>query len=72
MVVRRERGGCLVVVTAGGLLSDGGELARLRSHFSLTVVVSLGGPVPPVPGARVVRAATAQDAVRRWNAVIAK
>lgn len=66
----RHQGGCLTVVTsAAGALSG---FAGLRSRYSSLFVFDLsaaGGTPPPVPGARVLRAADAAHAVRRWNEV---
>lgn len=75
-------GGGLAVILAGALATDLAALAALRRHYSTTVVVVLGD-LPPVelpggqrrvevdvPGARVLRVAQAQQAARRWNAVV--
>ncbi|MGW5744497.1 DUF58 domain-containing protein [Amycolatopsis sp. NPDC003861] len=66
----RHQGGCLTVVTAdaGGL----GGLAGLRARYSSFFVLALGSAgVPPViPGARVLGADSAANAVRRWNEVV--
>jgi uncharacterized protein (DUF58 family) len=66
----RQQGGCLTVVTSGaGAL---GGLAGLRARYSSFFVLALGsGGVPPViPGARVLSADSAANAVRRWNEVV--
>ncbi|MGQ0841359.1 DUF58 domain-containing protein [Actinokineospora sp.] len=69
----KDRGGCLVVVLAGARPADLAALAALRPHYSTTIVVVLGAGSPDlrVPGARVLHAADAADAARRWNAVVA-
>ncbi|MGO1050027.1 DUF58 domain-containing protein [Crossiella sp. CA198] len=64
----RSRDGALVVVT-GVTLDESSELARLRTRYPATTVVALGESVTPVPAGRVIRAADAAAAVRRWNAV---
>ncbi|WP_410645889.1 DUF58 domain-containing protein [Amycolatopsis sp. lyj-346] len=69
----RHQGGCLTVVTsgAGGPGTPGG-LAGLRARYSSFFVLALvSGGVPPVlPGARLLSADNAADAVRRWNEVV--
>ena len=76
-------GGGLAVVLSGAVEADLGALAALRRHYSTTVVLVLGGMAPielpdglrraevDVPGVRVLRVSNAQDAARRWNAVVA-
>ncbi|MEV7098156.1 DUF58 domain-containing protein [Amycolatopsis sp. NPDC051045] len=69
----RHQGGCLTVVTSGaGGLGTLGGLAGLRARYSSFFVLALGsGGVPPViPGARVLSADSAANAVRRWNEVV--
>ncbi|AGZ43901.1 DUF58 domain-containing protein [Actinoplanes friuliensis] len=58
------RGGTLVVVCGAGpgLVPAG----WLRHRFTQVHVVAMNGPLD-VPGARMLRAETAGDAVRRWN-----
>ncbi|MFE9207266.1 DUF58 domain-containing protein [Micromonospora sp. NPDC007230] len=67
----RTGGGALVVVTAGAGL---GSLARLRDRYPRIFLIALTGldqaPSAPVPGARVLAAADAAEAVRRWNEVV--
>jgi uncharacterized protein (DUF58 family) len=69
----RHQGGCLTVVTsgAGGLGALGG-LAGLRARYSSFFVLDLasGGALPVLPGARVLSADSAANAVRRWNEVV--
>ncbi|WP_424184564.1 DUF58 domain-containing protein [Actinokineospora sp. G85] len=67
-------GGALVVVMTGARHDDLAALATLRSRYSTTVVVALGGQGAPVrvPGVRVLRAADAAEAVQRWNVVVAR
>jgi hypothetical protein len=69
------RGGCLAVVLARPWQPDLAAVAALRPHYSTTVLVALesGSPVgvePRVPGARLLRAADARQAARRWNVVV--
>ncbi|MFD9965437.1 DUF58 domain-containing protein [Amycolatopsis sp. NPDC058986] len=67
----RSGGGGLAVITAGLPPADLASLTGVRSRYSPLVVVVLGGgAVPVVPGAKVVAATGAVDAVRRWNAVM--
>lgn len=67
LTAARDQGGCLMVVTTGGL--DG--LAGLRPRYSsLFLVDLLPGEPFAVPGVRVISAADAAHAVRRWNEVV--
>ncbi|GAA4525933.1 DUF58 domain-containing protein [Amycolatopsis samaneae] len=67
----RSGGGGLAVVTGALPATDLASLTGVRSRYSPFVVVALGGGVVPVvPGAKVVAAHGAVDAVRRWNAVM--
>lgn len=67
----RHQGGCFTVVTSGA--ADLGGLAGLRSRYSSLFVVALAPPGVEVrsvvPGARVLVAPDAREAVRRWNEV---
>ena len=70
------RGGCLAVVLARAWPGDLTDLATLRPHYSTTVVISLEsgnltGVDVRVPGVRVLRAADARQAARRWNVLVA-
>lgn len=70
-----DRGGSLVVVMASAHQPDLAAIAALRPHYSSTVVLTLAGGAPTgvdvrVPGARVLRAANAREAARRWNVVV--
>jgi uncharacterized protein (DUF58 family) len=69
----RHQGGCLTVVTSGaGGLGTLGGLAGLRARYSSFFVLDLGsgGVLPVIPGARVLSADSAANAVRRWNEVV--
>lgn len=63
-------GGSLVVISAAVSPADRAALASLRSAYPDLVVISLGG-VADVPGAKVLPASNAPDAIRRWQAVVA-
>jgi hypothetical protein len=60
----------MVVISSAVTPADRAALASIRSSYPDLVVIALGGSVD-VPGARVLRAADAPDAVRRWQTVIA-
>jgi uncharacterized protein (DUF58 family) len=66
-----HQGGCLVVITSGA--TDLAALVGLRSRYSAFFVIALTSDGVPlrvvVPGARVLTAADAREAVRRWNEV---
>lgn len=62
-------GDSLVVISAAVSPADRATLAALRSSYPDLVVISLGGTVS-VPGARVLPASDAADAIRRWQAVV--
>jgi uncharacterized protein (DUF58 family) len=69
----RAGGGGLAVVTAGMSAADLASLTALRPRYSRLVVVVLGGgAVPALPGARIVPAADAAEAARKWNAVVSR
>jgi hypothetical protein len=64
------------VVLARAWPGDLTDLATLRPHYSTTVVISLEsgnltGVDVRVPGVRVLRAADARQAARRWNVSVA-
>jgi uncharacterized protein (DUF58 family) len=64
----RSAGGGLVVVTAGATKLT--SVAWLRQRFSTIFVIALSEPESgqaEVTGARLLRADSAQEAVRRWN-----
>lgn len=67
----RSGGGSLVAVSAAVSPTDRAALASLRASYPDLVVISLGGVVD-VPGARVLDASNALDAIRRWHAVVAR
>jgi uncharacterized protein (DUF58 family) len=67
----RSAGGGLVVVTAGA--NELASLAWLRQRFSTIFVIALTEPesgLAEVTGARLLRAGSAEEAVRRWNEAI--
>lgn len=71
-----ERGGCLAVIVAAVRKPDLAALTALRPHYSSTIVVLLAngaktGVAVRVPGARLLRGTDAEDAVRKWNTVVA-
>ncbi len=66
LAAARDQGGCLMVVTTGGL--EG--LAVLRPRYSSLFLVDLAAEPIAVPGVRVITAADAAHAVRRWNEVV--
>lgn len=67
LTAARDQGGCLMVVSTGAL--DG--LAGLRPRYSsLFLVDLLSGEPLGVPGLRVISAADATHAVRRWNEIV--
>lgn len=70
MRTSRSSGGALVVVTATGTAPA--SLADLRRRYSTVVVMALTGAATGstvVSGVRVIHAAGAAEAVRRWNEV---
>jgi uncharacterized protein (DUF58 family) len=67
----RSKGGTLVVISSAVSSADRAALAVLRSSYPDLVMITLGGFVE-VPGAKVLRATDAADAVRRWHTVIAR
>jgi len=67
----RSKGGTLVVISSAVSSTDRVALAALRSSYPDLVVITLGGAVE-VPGAKVLRASDASEAVRRWHTVIAR
>jgi uncharacterized protein (DUF58 family) len=67
----RARGGSLVVISSAVTPTDRAALAALRPSYPDLVVITLGTAVE-VPGAKVLRASDASDAVRRWHTVIAR
>lgn len=70
-VLTQSTGDSLVVVSAAVSPTDRAALAAVRSSFPDLVVISLGGAAA-VPGARVLSASGAADAIRRWQAVVAR
>jgi uncharacterized protein (DUF58 family) len=75
-----DRGGCLAVIIAGTTAGAAGAathadlaaLTSLRQHYCPAVVTVIGGgSCARVPGALVVHASDAVDAVHRWNATVA-
>jgi uncharacterized protein (DUF58 family) len=67
----RTGGGSLAVIVSGLTPADRTALAAVRSQYTDLVVISLGTQAPQVPGVKVLAAAGAADAARRWNAVVA-
>jgi uncharacterized protein (DUF58 family) len=67
----RARGGSLVVISSAVAPTDRAALAALRPSYPDLVVITLGAAVD-VPGAKVLRASDAEEAVRRWHTVIAR
>jgi len=67
----RARGGSLVVISSAVSPADRATLVSMRSAYPDLVVITLGSAVE-VPGAKVLRASDAPDAVRRWQTVIAR
>ena len=66
LAAARDQGGCLMAVTTGRF--DG--LTALRPRYSSLFLVDLAAAEPiVVPGVRVLNAADAAHAVRRWNEV---
>jgi uncharacterized protein (DUF58 family) len=65
------KGGSLVVISSAVSPTDRAALASLRPSYPDLIVITLGAPVH-VPGAKVLRASNALDAVRRWHTVIAR
>ena len=49
---------------------DRAALVGMRPRYADVVVIALGAAEPEVPGVRVLRAVTAQDAIRQWQAGI--
>ncbi len=76
VLLRRDRGGtALIVVT--GRVDEGNlpDISALRRRFDRVIVVSLvdrPGRVPAHPGLIVMEAATADEAARHWNTVVAR
>lgn len=66
----RSGGGTLVVVLTALADADRAAIAALRPRYSSVIVIVLDGRPGTVPGAKVVAATGAADAVRRWNAVV--
>ena len=73
--LRRDRGGTALIVVTGALDSVGlPRVAGLRRRFDRVIVLALvnrRSRTPSHPGVAVVEASTAEEAVRRWNAVVA-
>lgn len=72
LAARRGTGGCLVLVTSP--TADLSSLSLLRNRFSATFVFAVGDlrrHAATVAGAKVLGAADAAQAVRRWNEVAA-
>ncbi|SFB35926.1 Uncharacterized conserved protein, DUF58 family, contains vWF domain [Amycolatopsis marina] len=68
--VGRGSGGCLVVVTSG--TAELNTLSLVRRRFGTILLIALSATVQgqsSMAGARVLGAATAAEAVRRWNEV---
>ena len=61
-------GGGLVVVTGAGAALE--AVTARRPQFATVVLVALGGPVEAPAGIRVLRADSAEEAVRQWNTTI--
>jgi uncharacterized protein (DUF58 family) len=68
----RAGGGTLVVVASAVTPGDVPALAAVRPRFGEVIMVTLDGSAPAVPGARVLSAVDAVDAVRQWQTVIAR
>jgi hypothetical protein len=64
-------GGTIVVVSSARSAGDQAGLAVVRQRYDDMIVVTMDGTAPAVPGARVVRAVDALDAIRRWQTAIA-
>lgn len=70
--LRDGTGGSLVTVTTQLSTSDLYVVAPLRSRYPATMIITLGmRPPSPIPGIRVLAARDAEDAVSRWNTVMA-
>ncbi|WP_279579227.1 DUF58 domain-containing protein [Fodinicola feengrottensis] len=66
-------GGGLVVVLSELSPADRTALAAIRGRFATVVLIMVGGRTEvAIPGVRVLSAATAEDAVHRWNTVISR
>jgi uncharacterized protein (DUF58 family) len=61
-------GGGLVVVTGAGAALE--AVTARRPQFATVVLVTLGGPIEAPAGIRVLRADSAEEAVRQWNSSI--
>ncbi|WP_406631307.1 DUF58 domain-containing protein [Amycolatopsis sp. WGS_07] len=67
-LIRSGVGG-LAVVTAGAAPDDRAALAALRGRYAPVFVFVLGASCAGIPGATVLSAPDAAEAVRRWNAI---
>jgi len=67
----RAKGGTLVAISSALSPADLAALASIRASYPDLVVISIGRPVE-VPGAKVLRASDAPDAIRQWHTVIAR
>jgi uncharacterized protein (DUF58 family) len=66
----RGGGGSLVVISAANQPADQAALAAIRSRYTDLVVITIGTPGQAVPGLKVLHAANAADAARRWQEVV--
>ena len=74
--LRRDRGGTAVVVVTGRVdPRTVPTVASLRRRFERAVLISVGdhpAPLPTHPALATIQAVSAEDAVRRWNQVMAR